>query len=126
MNDENTIIYYCGEGWNLPSTEMIISVVFYLTLWNLFFDYKDKNYVTKTNKFFKFLLLCIIIAFNITNLIVLTKIGYYLFSHLIFSAILGILIYIFIFETNIIKKYNSKEDGKPLQGRKISFKRKNK
>jgi hypothetical protein len=65
--------------------------------------------VTKTNKFFKFLLLCIIIAFNITNLIVLTKIGYYLFSHLIFSAILGILIYIFIFETNIIKKYNSKE-----------------
>jgi hypothetical protein len=109
MNDENSIIYYCGEGWNLPSTEMIISVVFYLTLWNLFFDYKDKNYVTKTNKFFKFLLLCIIIAFNITNLIVLTKIGYYLFSHLIFSAILGILIYIFIFETNIIKKYNSKE-----------------
>ena len=109
MNDENSIIYYCGEGWNMPSTEMIISVVFYLTLWNLFFDYKDKNYVTKTNKFFKFLLLCIIIAFNITNLIVLTKIGYYLFSHLLFSAILGILIYIFIFETNIIKKYNSKE-----------------
>ena len=71
MNDENSIIYYCGEGWNLPSTEMIISVVFYLTLWNLFFDYKDKNYVTKTNKFFKFLLLCIIIAFNITNLIIL-------------------------------------------------------
>lgn len=109
MKDENSIIYYCGEGWNMPSTEMIISVVFYLTLWNLFFDYKDKNYVTKINKFFKFLLLCIIIAFNITNLIVLTKIGYYLFSHLIFSAILGILIYIFIFETNIIKKYNSKE-----------------
>lgn len=109
MNDENSIIYYCGKGWNMPSTEMIISVVFYLTLWNLFFDYKDKNYVTKINKFFKFLLLCIIIAFNITNLIVLTKIGYYLFSHLIFSAILGILIYIFIFETNIIKKYNSKE-----------------
>ena len=110
-NDENSMIYYCGEGWNMPSTEMLISVVFYLTLWNQYFDFKNINYVPKRKKFFKYLLLFIIVAFNITNLIILTKIGYYLFSHLLFSAILGILIYLFVFETNIIKKYNSNEFG---------------
>ena len=106
-NDNEGIIYYCGEGWNLPSTEMMISVSFYMTLWNLFFDNKDHLSICK--KVLKFTFLGLIIFYNILNLLCLTKIGYYLFSHLIFSAIFGVLIYIFIFKTNIIKKYNPKE-----------------
>ena len=53
--------------------------------------------------------LVIIIICNIINLIYLVIIGYYLFSHLLFSALFGFLIYIFIFKTNIKKNYNSKE-----------------
>ena len=37
------IIYYCGEGWNLPSTEMMISVFFYLALWNILFFNKNNT-----------------------------------------------------------------------------------
>ena len=31
------VIYYCGEGWNLPSTEMIISVSFFFNIMELLF-----------------------------------------------------------------------------------------
>ena len=105
IKNNNGIIYYCGDGWNLPSNEMIISVVFNLSLWNILFNEKYKKKI----KTLKIIFLVIIIIFNIINLIYLAKIGYYLFSHLIFSSILGVLIYLFIFEINIIKKYNSKE-----------------
>lgn len=107
QDNDNSIIYYCGKGWNCPSTEMMLSVVFYLTLWNIYFVDKDKIYMKKVKKIFKYFFLGIIIIYNIFNLIFLTKIGYYLFSHLVFSAIFGVLIYIFVYETNIIKKYDS-------------------
>ena len=106
-NEHEGKIFFCGEGWNLPSTEMMISVSFYLTLWNMFFNNKD--YLRKIKKFFKYFFLGLIVILNIINLIYLTKIGYYLFSHLLFSAIFGFLIYIFIFKTNLIKKYNSRQ-----------------
>ena len=106
--NKNPLIYYCGEGWNLPSTEMMISVVFYLTLWDAFFNHKEK-YANQTKKVFKFVFLFIIIGINIINLIFLTKIGYYLFSHLLFSILLGVLIYIFVFKTNIVKYFNSRQ-----------------
>ena len=106
---EDSVIYYCGEGWNLPSTEMIISVSFFLTLWNCFFNDEEKYYLSEKNKNTKYIFLGIIIIFNIANIIFLACIGYYPFSHLIFSAILGVLIFIFLFKTNIIKIYNAKE-----------------
>ena len=108
-DNENSIIYYCGEGWNLPSTEMIISVGFYLSLWNIFYNNEYSSNFNKAKNNFKFLFLALIIIINFINLFFLTKIGYYLFSHLIFSALLGLLIYIFVFKTNIIKKYSSKD-----------------
>lgn len=108
-NNDNSIIYYCGEGWNLPSTEMIISVSFYLALWNIFYNNENNRNIKKTQKKLKFIFLTLIIIFNIINLILLTKIGYYLFSHLIFSALLGFLIYVFVFKTNIIKKLSPKD-----------------
>ena len=46
----NSVIYYCGEGWNLPSSEMIISVSFFLTLWNCFLNNEDKYYLSNKNK----------------------------------------------------------------------------
>ena len=109
-DDETTRIYYCGKGWNLPSTEMIISVVYSLSLWKFFFSYNYKKFIDKkTTKIIKYIILGILIIYYIINLIILAKIGYYLFSHLIFSAILGVLLYLFIFETNILRHYNSKE-----------------
>lgn len=106
-------IYYCGEGWNLPSTEMMISVFFYLALWNIIFFSKNNknNYNSKDFiKYFKYIFLGAIIIFNIINLFFLAKIGYYLFSHLVFSAILGVSLYLFIFEANILKKkFNPKK-----------------
>ena len=107
--NEDSKIYYCGEGWNVPSTEMIISVSFFLTLWNIFFNNEENFYVNDKNKNAKYIFLGILIVFIIANLIFLTFIGYYPFSHLIFSAILGILIFIFVFLTNIIKIYTLKQ-----------------
>ena len=103
------IIYYCGAGWNLPSTEMMISVAFFLTLWNCVYNNEEKYYISDKNKNMKYIFLGIIIIFNIANLIFLTTIGYYPFSNLIFSAILGVLIFIFVFWTNIIKNFTPKE-----------------
>ena len=107
------MIYYCGEGWNLPSTEMMISVFFYLALWNILFFNKNNNnnYNSKDSiKYLKYIFLGAIIIFNIINLFFLAKIGYYLFSHLVFSAILGVSLYLFIFEANILKKkFNPKK-----------------
>ena len=99
------IIYYCGEGWNLPCTEMLISVLFYLSLWNISFKGKQ----SRTKKILKNIFLLLIIVINIINAFSLATIGYYLFSHIIFSVILGVLIYVFIFETNIIKEHDPKE-----------------
>ena len=109
QNNEDSVIYYCGLGWNLPSTEMMLSVVFCLTIWNIFFMKKDKTQKNKVKNIFKYIVLGLIIVYNVVNLIFLTKMGYYLFSHLIFSALFGVLLYIFLFETNIVKIYNSRE-----------------
>lgn len=99
------IIYYCGEGWNLPCTEILISVLFYLSLWSILFKGKK----SRIKKILKNIFLVLIIVINIINAFCLAKIGYYLFSHIIFSVILGVLIYVFIFETNIIKGHYPKE-----------------
>ena len=107
--ESDSQIYYCGEGWNLPSTEMMISVSFFLTLWNCFFNNEEMYYISGKNKNMKYIFLGIIIIFNIANLIFLTFIGYYPFSHLIFSSIFGVLIFIFVFWTNIINIYTSKQ-----------------
>ena len=101
----NGIIYYCGEGWNLPSTEMLISVLFYLSLWNISFKGKE----SRNKAILKNIILVLIIVINIINAFCLATIGYYLFSHIVFSAILGVLIYLFIFEANIIKDHGPKE-----------------
>ena len=99
------IIYYCGKGWNLPCTEMLISVLFYLSLWNI--SFKGKK--SRNKRILKNIILVVIIVINIINAFCLATIGYYLFSHIIFSAIFGVLIYVFIFETNIIKEHDPKE-----------------
>jgi hypothetical protein len=101
----NGIIYYCGDGWNLPCTEILISVLFYLSLWNISFKGKE----SRNKRILKNVFLVLIIVINIINAFCLATIGYYLFSHIIFSAILGVLIYVFIFETNIIKEHDPKE-----------------
>ena len=101
----NGIIYYCGDGWNLPCTEILISVLFYLSLWNISFKGKE----SRKKRILKNVFLVLIIVINIINAFCLATIGYYLFSHIIFSAILGVLIYVFIFETNIIKEHDPKE-----------------
>jgi hypothetical protein len=103
--EEEQIFYYCGEGWNLPCTEIMISVLFYLSLWNLILC--NENYEDK--KCAKYGSLVMIVIFNFINCIYLVKNGYYLFSHLIFSIILAVLIYTFIFGTNLIKKLDYKK-----------------
>lgn len=100
------LIYYCDYGWTLPSTEIVTSVSFYLSLWKLFFDSsnEDKNNDESIIKkaIFKYFFLVIVIAINIVNMFGIAKIGYYFMSQIIFSIILGVIIYLFVFETNII------------------------
>lgn len=97
-NNNNGNIFYCEYGFTLPSTEIIVSVSFYLSLWKLFFD-SVENLIQIILKWF---CLFLVVVLNIINIIGILINGYYFLSQIIFSIILGIIIYLFVFETNLI------------------------
>ena len=106
-NLDDIRIYYCGYGYAFPSQESIIAVSIYLSIWKIInkasFKYNQKKRIIK----YILLSLFIIILF-IYNFLALLD-GYYYFSHIIFSVILGIIVYLIFFETNILNLLDGKE-----------------
>lgn len=112
---EGAFIYYNSKGFTLPCTEIMISVSFFLSLWKIYLiSYnnsidniiKGENGNNKKsgikNFLFQYFLLFLVIIINGVNVIGIAMIGYYFMSEIIFSLILGIAIYLFVFETNLI------------------------
>ena len=107
-NDENKIIiFYCGYGWGFPSEECILMVSFYLSLWKIISKLSiNSNPSQKTIKFLillSFIILIIIFSFGILLM------GYYYLSHIFFSILTGLIIYLIILESNFINLLNGKE-----------------
>ena len=84
-------VYYCGVGWGLPATQILISTTFYLALWKII-SLKIKNYVINT------ILLIVIILFLLLLGFSSIVEGAYFFNQVLFSMILGTGIYLLLFE----------------------------
>ena len=103
----NFKIFYCGYGWGFPSEECITTISFYLSIWKivtkLSFKFSYKKIVAKfTGLFF----ICLIFfGYNFCNLLI----GYYCLSHIIFSAVFGLIIYLIFFESNFFNLFNGNE-----------------
>ena len=97
-NEENIKIFYCGYGWGFPSEESIIAVSFYLSIWKICCKLSFKfNQIQKIIKyFFLCLIIMLLLFYNICTLLS----GYYFFSHIIFSNIFGLIVYLIFFESN--------------------------
>ena len=100
-------ILYCGNGWGFPSEECIIMASLYLSLWKII-SRLSMNF-NRTQKIIKnILLISLIVLLFIYNFGILLM-GYYYFSHLIFSFLTGLIIYFLIFECNNIDLLIPKE-----------------
>ena len=111
-NNDN--FFYCGFGFNLPSTEIITSIVIYFALFKLFISNKNSNNYNKIKyaklkTITKIFIFIIIIVINVINIFTVILNGYYFFSHVLFSVILGIAIFLLLFEINIIDLNNGKK-----------------
>ena len=95
-NETKITIFYCGNGWGIPSEECIIMVSLYLSLWKIVS--KSSMNFNRTQKIIKNLLLISLIVLLLIYNFGILLMGYYFFSHLIFSIITGLIIYLFIFE----------------------------
>ena len=107
---ENTYskIFYCGYGWGFPCEESLISISFYLSVWKIIVSKIDYKY-DKSKKIIKYsILFCFIFLCLIYNFGILLN-GYYFMSHIIFSNVAGIMIYLILFEANFFNILNGKE-----------------
>ena len=84
-------VYYCGVGWGLPATQILISTTFYLTLWKII-SLKIKNFVINTIILIVIILFLLLLGFS--SIIE----GAYFFNQVLFSMILGTGIYLLFFE----------------------------
>ena len=117
--NNNIQIYYCGYGYAFPSEEIIIAVSFYLSIWKitnkLSFKYNKKEKVIKYI-FFTFILV-LLLYYNFCTLLT----GYYFISHIIFSTILGIIVYLIFLESNFFNLLNGNEFIKFLRRYKLLY-----
>ena len=88
---EGISVYYCGMGWGLPATQMLISTVFYLALWKII-SLKLKKIALKILLLIFFILFLLLTAFS-----TIVE-GSFYFNQVLFSIILGTGIYLFLFE----------------------------
>lgn len=89
---ENDIkVYYCGLGWGLPATQILISTTFYLALWKII-CLRVKQMVIQT-----VLLVFIIIFILLLGFSTIVE-GSFFFNQVLFSMLLGTGIYLLIFE----------------------------
>ena len=104
-----TLIYYCGNGWALPSTEYIIQINFYLSFWKLICG-KNKN--TNNNELItkiKWMIFsCFIILFILYTIGILLM-GYYYMSQIVFSLFIAITIYLLFFHSFNLHETSPKE-----------------
>ena len=111
INNENdnqgVRIFYCGYGWGFPSEECIVLISFYLSLWKI--STKLSIYFDNNHKIIKYFLLLFIIMLTFINIFGILLMGYYYLSHIIFSIITGIIVYLVIFESNLINLLDGKE-----------------
>lgn len=107
-NHNNEVkVYYCGYGWGFPSEECIIMASFYLSIWKIIMNkYSINN--KKTEKLIKYTLLAAFIILLIINSFGILLMGYYYLSHIMFSILTGIIVYLFIFQSNFIDLLNGK------------------
>ena len=101
--DKITILY-CGYGWGFPSEECIVMISFYLSLWKIVC--KLSMNFNNTQKIIKKLLLISLIILSVIYCFGILLMGYYFFSHIIFSIITGLIIFLFIFELDYIDLLN--------------------
>ena len=107
-NDNQDVrIFYCGYGWGFPSEECIVLISFYLSLWKI--STKLSIYFDNNHKIIKYFLLLFIIMLAFINIFGILLMGYYYLSHIIFSIITGIIVYLVIFESNLINLLDGKE-----------------
>ena len=104
---KNIQIFYCGYGWGCPMEECITTISFYLSIWKivtkLSFNYSHKKIVAKFTALF---FICLIFfGYNFCNLLM----GNYGLSHIIFSAVFGLIVYLIFFESNIFNLFNGEE-----------------
>jgi len=107
FNVKNIEIYYCGLGYAFPSEEMIIAVSFYLSIWKI--SNKLSFKFTKNKKVIKYIFFVLIIGllfyYNFCTLLQ----GYYFLSHIIFSIIFGIIVYLIFLESNFFNLLKGNE-----------------
>ena len=106
-NAKNFQIFFCGYGWGFPCEECITTIAFYLSIWKivtkLSFNFSYKKTVAKYSVLF---FICLIFfGYNFCNLLI----GYYCLSHIIFSAIFGLIVYLIFFESNFFNLFNGQE-----------------
>ena len=111
INNETNVkdikVFYCGYGWGFPSEECIVLISFYLSLWKI--TTKLSIYFDNNGKIIKYILLLFILILALINIFGMLLMGYYYLSHIIFSIITGIIVYLVIFESNLINIFDGKE-----------------
>ena len=106
-NSNGIEIIYCGLGYAFPSEEIIIAVSLYLSIWKL--SNKLSFKFTKKQKIIKYFFLALIIALLFYYCFCTLLQGYYFFSHIIFSIILGVIVYLVFLESNFFNLLKGKE-----------------
>ena len=104
---KNIQIFYCGYGWGCPMEECLTTISFYLSIWKivtkLSFNFSYKKIVAKFTALF---FICLIFfGYNFCNLLM----GNYGLSHIIFSAVFGLIVYLIFFESNFFNLFNGEE-----------------
>ena len=106
-NSNGIEIIYCGLGYAFPSEEIIIAVSLYLSIWKL--SNKLSFKFTKKQKIIKYIFLALIIGLLFYYSFCTLLQGYYFFSHIIFSILLGIIVYLVFLESNFFNLLKGKE-----------------
>lgn len=89
---ENDIkVYYCGLGWGLPATQILISTTFYLALWKII-CLRVKQMVIQIVLLVFFIIFILLLGFS-----TIVE-GSFFFNQVLFSMLLGTGIYLLIFE----------------------------
>ena len=104
-NNNKIDVLYCGFGWGFPSEECILMVSFYLALWKIVTN--KSSFFNQTQKISKYILLLSIISLIIIYCFGILLMGYYYLSHIVFSALTGLIIYFTVFEFSLIDLLNS-------------------
>lgn len=106
FNNDNSIqVYYCDLGWGLPSSQLLIIVPFYLTVWKIICTRKNKD----VNVILKYTLLVLILLFFVYIFMVNLLNGTHYLNHVIFSFLFGLGIYFLLFHGLNINILEGKE-----------------